>query len=79
MRAACFAPFFLQKREVLEGGWPQVASSDFNEKFPLLWDTTVKEGHLFVAEYLLHVSNTPQMTLLILFDSVTTKNDTFPI
>ena len=35
MRAACFAPSFLQKRGVLEWGWLQVGSSHFNEKFSL--------------------------------------------
>ena len=35
MRAACFAPSFLQKRGVLEWEWLQVGSSNFNEKFLL--------------------------------------------
>ena len=35
MRAACFAPSFLQKRGVMEWGWLQVGSSHFNEKFSL--------------------------------------------
>ena len=35
MRAACFAPSFLQKRGVLEWGWLQVGSSHINEKFSL--------------------------------------------
>ena len=35
MRAACFAPSFLQKRGVLEWGWLQVGSSHFTEKFSL--------------------------------------------
>ena len=33
MRAACFAPSFLQKRGVLEGGELQVGSSHFNELY----------------------------------------------
>ena len=32
MRAACFAPSFLSIRGLLEGGWLQAGSSDFNEK-----------------------------------------------
>ena len=35
MRAACFAPSFLQKRGVMEWGCLQVGSSHFNEKFQL--------------------------------------------
>ena len=35
MRAARFAPSFLQKRGVMEWGWLQVGSSHFNEKFSL--------------------------------------------
>ena len=35
MRAACFAPSFLQKRGVLEWGWLLVGSFHFNEKFSL--------------------------------------------
>ena len=41
LRAACFAPSFLQNRGVLEGGWLQVGNSDLNEKFSFLMDTTV--------------------------------------
>ena len=35
MKALCFAPSFLQKRGVMEGGWLQEGSSHFNEKLSL--------------------------------------------
>ena len=41
MRAACLAPSFQLKRGEMGGGWKQADSSHFNEKFSLLWDTTV--------------------------------------
>ena len=41
MRAACFAPSFLQKRGALEWGWLQAWSSHFNEKFSFYQYTIV--------------------------------------
>ena len=41
MRATYFAPSFLQKRGVLEGGWLQAGSSQFNENLTPLPDSIV--------------------------------------
>ena len=40
MRAAYFAPSFLQITGVLKGGWLQARSSNSSEKFSLKYDTT---------------------------------------
>ena len=50
MRAACFAPSFLQKRGVPEWGWLQVGSSHFNAKLSPLYDTTVPISHSFLTK-----------------------------
>ena len=56
MRAACFAPSFLQKRGVLNGGWHQVGNFHYHEKFSLLLDTTVHfaghKDHIIVLNFL---------------------------
>ena len=43
MRAARFAPSFLEKRGVLEWGWLQVGSSHFDEIFSLSIGRTLKD------------------------------------